>query len=526
LPHQYNTRLQPSLISAASPSATLLSLTYNYGLGTNDNGNVLAITNNKNTSRSQTFTYTTDGLNRLAKAVSGTTWGVQFSYDAWGNLYSATGVTGTTYVAMTVNQTGINNKNQFTQGGYGYDATGNVLNDGLASGCGTSGYQWNAEGQMSCANGTTYAYDGDGQRVKKSSGTLYWAGGVAESDSSGNITSEYVFFGGARIARRDIATGNVYFYLSDHLGSSNVVTNATGVIQNESDFYPFGGERQITNNLTNQHFKFTGKERDSESGNDYFSARYYSNNMGRFISPDPISGNVYNPQSLNRYVYVQNSPLIATDPTGMIVSWEDSKAKCKKGELNCKTKAQREYEDKIAKLQASKNDKERAKGDALQATYNKLQASDINFHVVSSDPGGISSGELEYRGEPGNLYIDLKGDASANGALTNNQKIGHEFEHGSQFLDGLIGFTNNNGKWEGYRDDLVDEANAFIAGFNAEPVQSNQGKFLNDIQSAANNGGTNAVVNVLSREGPYRGRSTVEIPITTITPSIYAVPHK
>jgi hypothetical protein len=76
---QYNKRLQPSLISAASPSATLLSLTYNYGLGTNDNGNVLAITNNKTTARSQTFTYTTDGLNRLAKAVSGTTWGANFS---------------------------------------------------------------------------------------------------------------------------------------------------------------------------------------------------------------------------------------------------------------------------------------------------------------------------------------------------------------------------------------------------------------------------------------------------------------
>ena len=131
MPQQYNKRLQPSLISAASPSATLLSLTYNYGLGSNDHVNVLAITNNKTTSRSQTFTYTTDGLNRLAKAVSGTTWGANFSYDAWGNLYSATGVTGTTYVAMTVNQTGINNKNQFTQGGYGYDAAGNVLNDGL-----------------------------------------------------------------------------------------------------------------------------------------------------------------------------------------------------------------------------------------------------------------------------------------------------------------------------------------------------------------------------------------------------------
>jgi RHS repeat-associated protein len=287
------------------------------------NGNVLAITNNKTTTRSQTFTYTTDGLNRLAKAVSGTTWGANFSYDAWGNLYSSTGVTGTTYVAMTVNQTGINNKNQFTQGGYGYDVAGNVLNDGLASGCGTSGYQWNAEGQMSCANGTTYAYDGDGLRVKKSSGTLYWSGGVAESDASGNLTSEYVFFGGKRVARRDVSTGTVYYYLSDHLGSSNVVASATGAIVNESDFYPFGGERQITNTLANQHFKFTGKERDSETGLDDFGARFYNSGMGRFMSPDwsakaePVPyAKMDNPQSLNLYAYVQNNAITLKDPDG------------------------------------------------------------------------------------------------------------------------------------------------------------------------------------------------------------------
>jgi hypothetical protein len=114
----------------------------------------------------------------------------------------------------------------------------------------------------------------------------------------------------------------------------------------------------------------------------------------------------------------------------------------------------------------------------LKRTYDKLQSSDITFHVVTSAPGASSSGELEYHGEPGNLYVNLKGNASADGALTNIQKIGHEFEHGSQFLDGLLGFTNITGKWKGYRDDLVDEANAFIAGFDAERVSPGQGKFL------------------------------------------------
>jgi RHS repeat-associated protein len=68
---------------------------------------------------------------------------------------------------------------------------------------------------------------------------------------------------------------------------------------------------------------FTGKERDTESGNDYFGARYFGSSMGRFMSPD-WSGNLEtvpfadfgNPQSLNLYSYVQNNPMSQTDPDG------------------------------------------------------------------------------------------------------------------------------------------------------------------------------------------------------------------
>jgi RHS repeat-associated protein len=65
--------------------------------------------------------------------------------------------------------------------------------------------------------------------------------------------------------------------------------------------------------------RYTGKERDTESGLDYFGARYMSSSMGRFMSPDPMlnSGRPDDPQTWNRYSYALNNPLTVTDPTGM-----------------------------------------------------------------------------------------------------------------------------------------------------------------------------------------------------------------
>jgi RHS repeat-associated protein len=101
-----------------------------------------------------------------------------------------------------------------------------------------------------------------------------------------------------------------------------VITDAVGNIKLESDYYPWGGELQFVNNDSN-HYKFTGKERDSETGLDYFGARYYSNGLGRFITPDWAAkaaavpyADFADPQSLNLYTYVRNIPTSRVDADG------------------------------------------------------------------------------------------------------------------------------------------------------------------------------------------------------------------
>ena len=127
------------------------------------------------------------------------------------------------------------------------------------------------------AAGYSYVYDGDGQRAKKctnsgcTSGTLYWRNTAGdpfvEAGITGSDTEEYVFFNGKRVARRDISGNAVHYYFAGHLGSADVVSSAAGVIQDESDYYPYGAEIAITNSDPN-NYKFNGKERDAESGLD------------------------------------------------------------------------------------------------------------------------------------------------------------------------------------------------------------------------------------------------------------------
>ncbi len=357
----YNKRLQPINMSASAPSQTVFSIGYDFHLGSgstgSDNGNVWNIYNFRDRTRDQSFNY--DTLNRLTSAsnagtncaattVNGKTeyWGNSYGYDAWGNL---TAKSVTKCSAENMSLTALVN-NQLS--GYGYDAVGNMTSD-PTDGVNNSYDAENRIGSATKAGVTTsYVYDADGNRVEKtdgSTGTLYWymtPGIIGESDLSGTMKSEYVFFDGERVARKDFSGGatSAFYYFSDHLKTASVVTDSAGNIKGESDYYPWGGELQFVNNDSN-HYKFTGKERDQETGLDNFGKRYYGNALGRFVTPDPLmnSGQPWNPQTWNRYTYTLNNPLRYTDPTGLY-TWGN----CSGTADQCKADQQR-FRDSIDK---------------------------------------------------------------------------------------------------------------------------------------------------------------------------------
>ena len=313
----------------------MFSIGYDFHLGNGttgaDNGNVFEITNYKDQTRNQTFTY--DALNRLASARNSGTdcsvtvlgglkkfWGNNYTYDAWGNLIGKSLLQSPAPPACAGENLSVtadaHNWIHATGGAdYLYDAAGNMTFNATPP---TQNYSYDQENRLTGAAGYAYTYDADGNRVRKSSGstgTLYWymtPGIVGESDLSGNLTDEYVFFDGERVARKDFPSGAVSYYFSDHLKTTDIVTDSQGNIKNESDFYPWGGELQFLANDSN-HYKFTGKERDSETQLDYFGARYYSNGLGRFISadwwakPEPVPyADFANPQTLNLCRYPSN----------------------------------------------------------------------------------------------------------------------------------------------------------------------------------------------------------------------------
>ena len=109
------------------------------------------------------------------------------------------------------------------------------------------------------------------------------------------------------------------FYQWDHLGSTRLVTDEAGLVVSGSKYYPFGMYAELSADVDATRARFTGHERDHALGLDYMLARYYGADLGRFLSTDPGDDTyLVAPQSWNKYSYVRNNPINASDPTGTI----------------------------------------------------------------------------------------------------------------------------------------------------------------------------------------------------------------
>nr|WP_094229256.1 RHS repeat-associated core domain-containing protein [Methanolobus psychrotolerans] len=105
------------------------------------------------------------------------------------------------------------------------------------------------------------------------------------------------------------------WYLSDHLGSTTLLVNESGLEVERTEYYPYG---QVQSGGL-EKYGFTGQENDADTGLMYYGARHYSPGYRVFVQPDTMLPDVYDPQALNRYAYTLNNPVKYTDPSGHYV---------------------------------------------------------------------------------------------------------------------------------------------------------------------------------------------------------------
>jgi RHS repeat-associated protein len=311
----YNARMQLASLGYTKSGTNLLGLAYSYvAPNGGNNGQIAGITDSVDSTRSTTFTY--DAWSRLKQA-SNSQWTVTETYDRFGNRSAQS--------PPVMNSVLVDPNTNRLLSSYAYDAAGNMTNDG------SNTLVYDAENRaVSAANGGnsgTYTYDGKGLRVKKVSGgttTVYIFAGskvIAEYQNGAAVASparEYIYMGGQVAAT--LSGGATTYHHPDEL-STRVSTDSSGNTVRTFGHFPFGETWYETG--TASKLKFTSYERDSESGNDYAMARSYVNRLGRFSSPDPLGGTIGDPQSLNRYAYVQNDPVDLIDPLGLWCVWED-----------------------------------------------------------------------------------------------------------------------------------------------------------------------------------------------------------
>jgi RHS repeat-associated core domain len=279
-----------------------------------EKGNVIGITDNIS-NENQYFFY--DDLDRLLLAGS-ENYTQSFAYNSHGSILahrSKDKITGDEVVFGFEygNGAGIHAPTRVSDMELLYDANGNLIEDGSFT------YTYNDANQLVKVTKKSenrviaeFFYDESGNRVKKVEDGVVSYYITKDYDIEDGEETVYYYANGNRVARN--SDEGTFWYLDDHLGSTNVMTDADGELVERTLYYPFGSFREGGT----EKYTFTGKEFDSEIGLYYYGARYYNPQTFVFTQADTIIPDVYYPQSLNRYAYCYNNPLKYDDPDGHI----------------------------------------------------------------------------------------------------------------------------------------------------------------------------------------------------------------
>jgi RHS repeat-associated protein len=274
----------------------------------------LNITDAFNSADTQNCAFTHDDLSRLTSANCGAIWSQTFSYDAFGNISKS----GTSQFLPIYKDTSGNTSNRFVSipgTTVSYDVNGNVLSDGSHT------YTWDSDNKPLVVDSVGVTYDAFGRPVEQNrSGAytqiVYSPGGAKVAIMSGQTLQKgLVPLPGGGVAVYN-SSGLLYYGHSDHLGSIRLGSTPTRTVSFDIAYAPFG-ETYATSGTTDP--SFTGQRQDTVAGLFDFPDRQYST-QGRWPTSDPLglgSLHLSDPQTLNRYAYVRNNPLVMIDPFGL-----------------------------------------------------------------------------------------------------------------------------------------------------------------------------------------------------------------
>jgi len=339
---------------------SLIDVEYRFSATANDG----KIVSQKNWLSGEDVTYQYDELERLisASTTAGTSWGLSWAYDGFGNRLSQTVTQGSGPSSVTL----VNgNTNRISSAGYSYDSNGNMTQMPKSSGSMTLDYDLsNRLSGVSHPDGTEqYRYAPDNRRVWRSAGKgsclasrgndqeFYWGGfngygntgewpteqvilyspggqkmGAYCLGFSPNMqyiavtaSEENVYYGGRMVGKRIAAlsvanSGLVSAFTADRLQSKG----------NGSNYYPYGESK--TSTAGDDREGFATYTRDEKSGLDYADQRWYASGVGRFTTPDPYmadAGGAFaltRPSSWGKYGYVEANPISYFDPAGLMIN--------------------------------------------------------------------------------------------------------------------------------------------------------------------------------------------------------------